>query len=255
MKPRIVAAIPARMGSSRFPGKPLIPILGIPMVEHVRRRVERCEMLDGVYVATCDREIADTVARFGGCVVMTSSTHERATDRVAELAQTIDADIYVMVQGDEPMVVPEMITMAVEPLLRDASVVCSNLASRICTERDFLDRDTIKVVMAGNGDALYMSREPVPTASKLRFEGLHAYKQVCVIPFRRDFLRTYMALPPTPLEVAESIDMLRALEHGYPVRLVISPFESHAVDHPDDVPRVERLMKGDSLFLQYASHD
>lgn len=249
--PKIVAAIPARMSSSRFPGKPLTPILGLPMIEHVRRRVERCDTLQAVYVATCDREIADTVEGFGGRVVMTSPRHERASDRVAELASVIDADIYVMVQGDEPLIVPEMIDLALEPLLRDAAVVCSNLATLVETEAEFLDRNTVKVVMAMNGDALYFSREAVPTRWRVPFEQLHAYKQVCVIPFRRDFLLTYAKLSPTPLEVAESVDMMRALEHGYPIRLVISPFASQSVDHPDDLVRVEALLRRDPLFAQY----
>jgi 3-deoxy-manno-octulosonate cytidylyltransferase (CMP-KDO synthetase) len=249
---RIVAAIPARMGSSRFPGKPLTPIAGLPMIEHVRRRVARCAALHGVYVATCDREIADAVEALGGRVVMTSPDHERASDRVAELAGVIDADIYVMVQGDEPLVVPDMIDLALEPLLRDPSVVCSNLAARIETEEEFLDRNTVKVVMAANGDALYFSREPIPTRWRAPFADLAAYKQVCVIPFRRSFLQTYTSLPQTPLEIAESVDMLRALEHGFPVRLVVSPFATQAVDHPDDVRRVEALLRADPLFPQYA---
>ena len=252
-EPRIVAVIPARMNSSRFPGKPLTPILGLPMIEHVRRRVERCAALQAVYVATCDREIADIVERFGGRAVMTSPRHERASDRVAELASVIDADIYVMVQGDEPLVVPEMIDLALDPLLRDATVVCSNLAAPIQTEAEFLDPNTVKVVMAGNGDALYFSREAVPSRWRTSFAELRAYKQVCVIPFRRDFLHTYTALPPTPLEFAESVDMMRALEHGYPVRLVISRFTTQSVDHPDDLTRVEALLRVDPVFAQYAS--
>jgi len=222
------------------------------MIEHVRRRVERCGTLEAVYVATCDREIADVVEGFGGRVVMTSDRHERATDRIAELAETVSADIYVMVQGDEPLVVPEMIDLALGPLLDDDRVVCSNLGSRIETEAELLDPNTVKVVMAQNGDALYFSREALPTRWKVPFEQLRCFKQVCVIPFRRDFLHTYTALAPTPLEVAESVDMMRALEHGYPVRIVPSPFASQSVDHLQDLAKVEALLRTDSLFALYS---
>ena len=221
------------------------------MVEHVRRRVALCEGLDEVYVCTCDREIADAVEKHGGRVVMTSPKHERASDRVAELAVGIQADIVVMVQGDEPMVVPEMVTLSLGPILEDPNVVCTNLASPIENQEDFLDRNTIKVVMARNGDALYFSREAIPTRARLAFADLKVYKQVCIIPFRRDFLLTYAALEPTPLEQAESIDMLRALEHGYPVRLVYSPYKSQAVDLPAELARVEALMREDPLVARY----
>jgi 3-deoxy-manno-octulosonate cytidylyltransferase (CMP-KDO synthetase) len=251
--PTIVAVIPARMGSSRFPGKPLAPILGLPMLEHVRRRVELCPNISSVYVATCDTEIADAVNAFGGQVLMTSSRHERASDRVAEVATSIDADIYVMVQGDEPLVTPQMVTLALAPLMQDSRVVCSNLAAPIETEADFLDPNTIKVVMAQNGDALYFSRQPIPTSSRTSFRELRVFKQVCVIPFRRDFLHTYTALPQTPLEIAESIDMLRALEHGYPIRLVVSPYTTQSVDRPDEIARVEALMRLDPHWSQYAA--
>ena len=251
--PKIVAVIPARMGSSRFPGKPLATLLGLPMVEHVRRRVQLCAELNDVIVATCDREIAEATQRYGGRVVMTAPTHERASDRAAEVATSVQADIVVMVQGDEPMVVPEMVSLALEPLLKDSTVVCSNLASPIQSEAEFLDRNTIKVVMARNGDALYFSREAIPTRAHYRFSELPVYKQVCVIPFRRSFLLEYAALEPTPLELAESIDMLRALEHGYRIRLVRSPYLSHSVDVPAELARVEALLRNDPLVSSYVS--
>src|SRR5215212_7878738 len=124
---RVVAVIPARMGSSRFPGKPLAPLLGRPMIEHVVRRASMCDLLDAVYVATCDEEIRSAVERFGGEVVMTSAAHERASDRVAEAAAGLEAEVVVMIQGDEPMVTPSMIAAAVAPLFDDASVSCVNL--------------------------------------------------------------------------------------------------------------------------------
>src|SRR5215210_4269627 len=159
---RVVAVIPARMGSSRFPGKPLAPLLGRPMIEHVVRRAAMCDLLDAVYVATCDEEIRSAVERFGGEVVMTSAAHERASDRVAEAAEGFEAEVVVMIQGDEPMVTPAMIAAAVAPLFDDASVSCVNLARRIERSEEYVDRNTIKVVSDVRGDALYFSRAPVP---------------------------------------------------------------------------------------------
>jgi 3-deoxy-manno-octulosonate cytidylyltransferase (CMP-KDO synthetase) len=247
----IVGIIPARMAASRFPGKPLAQILGRPMIEHVYQRTARCSALDAVYVATCDREIVKAVERFGGRTIMTSTTHQRASDRVAEAVQNIEADIVVMVQGDEPMIRPEMIELAIGPMLDDPEVVCVNLVKRIETLAEFQDRNTIKVVMDSSQNALYFSREPIPTTALSEFAGRAAFKQVCVIPFRREFLFTYTKLPPTPLEEAESVDMLRCLEHGYQVRLVESEEVTQAVDKLDDLHMVEKLMKKDPLLKAY----
>lgn len=248
---KIIGVLPARMASSRFPGKPLAPICGRAMIEHVYWRTRMCRTLDEVYVATCDTVIANAVEKFGGRVIMTSDVHQRASDRVAEVAQKVEADIFMMAQGDEPMIVPEMIDLALGPLLQDSGVLCTNLAAPIRSEEEFEDPNTIKVVMAKNGDALYYSRNPIPTRFRLSFGQFPAYKQVCVIPFRRDFLLCYTALEQTPLEQAESIDMLRALEHGYPIRLVKSEYETQAVDTPADLARVEALMKDDPLIPRY----
>jgi 3-deoxy-manno-octulosonate cytidylyltransferase (CMP-KDO synthetase) len=250
---KVVGVVPARMGSSRFPGKPLARIGGWPMIEHVYWRVAMGKRLDEVYVATCDQEIFEATETFGGRAVMTSSKHERASDRVAELAERITADLFVMVQGDEPMITPDMIDLGLSPLLDDSKVVCTNLAAPIRSEAEFEDRNTIKVVMDGKGDALYFSREPIPTRQRMAFGKFPAYKQVCIISFRREFLLTYTALTPTPLEQAESIDMLRAMEHGYPIRLVKSDRVTHSVDTPEDLAKVEKLMQGDPLIQRYGS--
>lgn len=247
----IVAVIPARMGSARFPGKPLAPIAGRPMVEHVYRRAAMCGRLGAVYVATCDREIAAAVEAFGGRVRMTSPTHERASDRAAEAAESLDADVVVMIQGDEPLITPAMIEAAVAPLLEDSTVQCVNLARRIRSRKEYLDRNTIKVVMNVRGDALYFSRSPVPEVDFDSPARPSVFKQVCVIPFRRDFLREFARLPPTPLERAESIDMLRVLEHGGRVRLVETDADTHAVDTPADLELVEALMLADPLAARY----
>ena len=239
------------MGSSRFPGKPLAPILGLPMIEHVYHRTALCQKLDAVFVATCDEEIFEAVEAFGGKAVMTSSSHQRASDRIAEVALGLEADIVVMVQGDEPMVVPEMIDLALEPMLEDPTINCVNLAKRIQSEEEFRDPNTIKVVMDRRGDALYFSREPVPTPRMLGFDGIPVFKQVCIIPYRRDILLEFALLEPTLLEQSESIDMLRLLEHGYRVRLVETEVNSHAVDTQADLDMVESLMSQDPLLDRY----
>jgi len=236
---RIVAVIPVRMASCRFPGKPLAPLHGLPMVEHVFRRAKRCPRLDEVYVATCDQEIRNVAESFGAPVIMTSATHERATDRVAEAAEHFAADTIVMIQGDEPMLTPEMIEAALEPL---RSTPCVNLVHRITSQHEFMDPNTIKVVADLNGNALYFSRAPIPHVD---FENTttRIFKQVCVIGFTRECLQEFPRLSPTPLERAESIDMLRLLEHGRSVRVVETDVTTHSVDTPEDLQLVEKMMQ------------
>jgi 3-deoxy-manno-octulosonate cytidylyltransferase (CMP-KDO synthetase) len=251
---KIMAVIPARMGSSRFPGKPLAPILGRPMIEHVYRRTMLCQALDDVIIATCDTEIFESVEAFGGKAVMTSLAHERASDRVAEASADLAADVIVMVQGDEPMTYPQMITESLAPFLSsDPEIDCVNLTARIKDQKEFEDPNTIKVVMDRDGFALYMSREPIPTLHLQDFDQVSAYKQVCIIPFTSAALRKFVRLDPTPLEVAESIDMMRFIEHGHKVKMVETSFSTHAVDTPDDLKRVEELLRQDPLTAKYIS--
>ncbi len=247
----IVSMIPARMGSSRFPGKPLAPILGLPMIEHVYRRTAMCSMLQAVYVATCDDEIKEAVQGFGGRVIMTSSSHQRASDRIAEAAEGMDVDIIVMVQGDEPMTYPEMIENAVGPMLKDPEIQCVNLTKRITTMEELQDPNTIKVVLDAENNALYFSRQPIPTYTNSGPEEIPMYKQVCIMPFRTEALHLFSELEPTPLEKAESIDMLRFLEHGYNVRMIETDFDTHAVDTPEDLMNLEKLMAKDPLVQRY----
>ncbi len=240
------------MGSSRFPGKPLASILGRPMIEHVYRRTAMCSELDEVFVATCDQEIRDSVTTFGGRAIMTSSSHQRASDRVAEAAASFSADIIVMIQGDEPMTYPQMIGASLVPFRNgDNQIACVNLTARIQTEEEFADPNTIKVVMDTHGFAVYMSREPIPTRHLQPFDQLAAFKQVCIIPFTAASLQEFIRLPPTPLEVAESIDMLRFIEHGHKVKMVETEYATHAVDTPEDLMRVEKLLEKDPLAKEY----
>ena len=249
---KIVAIIPARMGSSRFPGKPLAPILGRPMIEHVYRRTMLCQAIEDVIIATCDTEIFETVEAFGGKAIMTSPTHERASDRVAEAAAELDADVIVMVQGDEPMTYPEMIEESLAPFLsNDPGITCVNLTAKIKSQKEFEDPNTIKVVMDRDGFALYMSREPIPTLHLQNFERISAFKQVCIIPFTAAALQEFIQLDPTPLEVAESIDMMRFIEHGHKVKMLETSYSTHAVDNPADLKFVETLLSEDPLTEKY----
>ena len=248
---KTIAVIPARMGSSRFPGKPIAKILGRPMIEHIYKRVAMSKSLDATYIATCDEEIRQVAEGFGARVLMTADTHERASDRVAEAVEKLDADLIVMVQGDEPMTHPDMIDTAVAPFKSDPTLGCVNLVRKIDNEADYMDFNTIKVVMNQCHEALYMSRRPIPSLAKSGFAGTAAHKQVCIIPFRRETLFQYTRLAPTPLEQLESVDMMRLLEHGLTVKMVPTEFNTQAVDTPADLARVEQLMKNDPLLSRY----
>jgi 3-deoxy-manno-octulosonate cytidylyltransferase (CMP-KDO synthetase) len=251
---RIVGVIPARMGSSRFPGKPLALLHGIPMLGHVYFRSRLNRRLAATYIATCDHAIWRYAMEIGAPCVMTSPSHDRASDRTAEAANAIDAlsadpvDAVVMIQGDEPMVRPEMLDEALDPLEKEPAVQVVNLMAALDTNAA-VDANEVKVVVARNGNALYFSRQAVPWH---RGAGtVDTFKQVCIIPFRREFLTRFAALEPTALERAESIDMLRALEHGYSVRMARTAHRTTSVDTPEDLARVEALMRGDPLFASY----
>ena len=242
----ILGLIPARMGSSRFPGKPMAPILGKPMIGHVYERVSKAPDLTLTAVATCDEEIAAYIRSIGGTAVLTRNDHDRASDRCAEALKNLEEereelfDIVVMVQGDEPMTEPEMIGEVLKPMLEDENVQVANLLGKIESEEELFDRNCIKVVCNLVGDALYFSRQPIPLWREA--DGNEAGKQVCIIPFRRDYLLEYSSLTPTPLEMVESVDMLRILEHGGKVKMVPTAYKTYAVDTPLDLKRIEQMM-------------
>ena len=243
---KILSLIPARMGSTRFPGKPMALIGGKPMIGRVYEQVAQTQRLTSVYVATCDEIIFDYIKSIGGNAVMTSNTHERASDRCAEALLLLEAqhnykyDIVVMVQGDEPLINHEMIDEAIRPLLKDPTVLVSNLYSDIISQDEISDKNCIKVVCDLSMNAIYFSREAIPTIGKALI--FNHKKQVCVIPFRRDFLLEYSKLSPTPLEISESVDMLRVLEHGFKVKMVKTMHLSQAVDTMEDLLKVESII-------------
>ena len=252
----VIGIIPARMGSCRFPGKPLAKILGKPMVYHVYQRSRMAKILDDVFLATCDKEIEEYCLENGIKVIMTKDTHQRASDRAAEamlIAEKIakkKVDIAVMIQGDEPMVYPQMIDEAVKPLLSCRSIQVVNLMFPLKTSKECENHNIVKVVVDNDNFALYFSREPIPSQKKGAMK-TRAYKQIAIIPFRRDFLIKFNKLKQTPLEKAESVDMLRLLEHGYRIKMVESPFNTYGVDVPEDLKRVEKLLRKDSLSGKY----
>lgn len=252
----IIAIIPARMGSSRFPGKPLVKILGMPMIGHVYFRTKMSKTLSDVYIATCDEEIMDYAKSIEAKCIMTKNTHQRCTSRCQEAMLKIEettgkkVDAIVIVQGDEPMVYPEMIDLALEPILKDPSVKVVNLTAPIKSREEHNDPNCPKVVVDKDNFALYFSREPIPSWKKGATE-VKMLKQVCIMPFTRDFLLKFEELEPTHLEIVESIDMNRILEHGYKIKMVWEDFDTYCVDTPADLQKVEEFMKKDALVPKY----
>lgn len=244
------------MGATRFPGKPLAPLHGIPMIGHCLLRTRMAAGLTGTYVATCDREIADYVESIGGTAVMTADTHNRATDRTAEATGHIEAltgkavDIVIMIQGDEPLVQPGDIEAMIEHFAEPA-VEIVNLMARIPDEKTFRDVNNVKVVTDGAMNALYMSREPIPSAWK----GVAAprYMQIGAIAFRKPVLDRFNATPETILEQAESIDMCRVLETGGKIRMVVTEAAMLGVDTPAELAEAELRLEADPLFARYRS--
>ncbi|ERJ32721.1 3-deoxy-manno-octulosonate cytidylyltransferase [Campylobacter concisus] len=252
----IISIIPARMGSSRFPGKPMKEILGMPMIGHVYMRVKMCKGLNDVYVATCDREIFEYINSIGGKAVMTSDKHERCSDRCAEAMLKIEeetklkCDIVVMVQGDEPLTFPEMIDEAISPMLTNENILITNLMADLPDVSSFENPNEVKVVVDKNSNALYFSREAIPSRKKGVLD-VPMKKQVCVIPFRRDFLLEYNKMEPTALEIIESVDMMRILENGLNIKMIDTKFKTKAVDTKEDLDTLNELMKDDILVKKY----
>jgi len=246
----VAAVIPARMGSTRYPGKPLCDIHGMTMIEHVYRRTQMSDSVDETYVATPDEEIRNETESFGGEVIMTGE-HPRATDRVAEAARSLSADIVVVMQGDEPLVYPDMLDDAIAPVRDENDTRVTNLAKPIYDESEYRDANNVKVVTDRNWNALYFSRSAIPHIHTGGYESAPVYHQVCVIPFEREFLFEFTSMAETELEKVESVDMLRLLENGHDVRLVETDRETYPVDTPEDHEKVNQMMSEDPLFEEY----
>tara|TARA_B110000259_G_C13942304_1_gene373287 strand:+ start:354 stop:1112 length:759 start_codon:yes stop_codon:yes gene_type:complete len=248
---KVHIGIPARMGSSRFPGKPLKKILGKSMIEHVYRRSMLAKNIDSVFVATCDTEIMDTVRKFGGNSYMTDKDIMRPGLRVASACEQInmnDDDIVVVVQGDEPLLHPEMIDIAVKPLIEDKNIQLLTLIAN-ANETEWKDKNEVKVTIDKNDDILMMSRSPIPS-NYWDIVGPR-YKQVAIMPFRKKFLIDFQLMEPTSLELAEQIELLRAVESSIKVRTSVSNFINVSVDTKADLLEAESVMIKDPIFKLY----
>lgn len=236
---RNIVVIPARYGSSRFPGKALAELAGRPMIEHVYRRASASRSASEVIVATDDERIARVVAAFGGHARLTRSDHASGTDRLAEVAEDLSCDLVINVQGDEPLIDPAMIDEAVAPFAADATLMMSTLCRRIDDSADLHNPNVVKVVTDRDGFALYFSRAPIPF--RRAGEPATAFKHIGLYVYRREFLLAFARLEPTPLERAESLEQLRALEHGFRIKTVETSHDSIGVDTPEDLERVRQL--------------
>ncbi|HXY53781.1 MAG TPA: 3-deoxy-manno-octulosonate cytidylyltransferase [Nitrospirota bacterium] len=243
----VIALIPARYGSTRFPGKSLVMIKGKSMIQRVYERARQSRLIARVVVATDDERILRTVTAFGGEAVMTSPDHATGTDRIAEVAGKVDCSLVVNVQGDEPVIHPEMIDQAITPMVGDPSIPMSTVCKRIETREEALDPNVVKVVFDTKGFALYFSRAPIPWdrdrwAGKDSFGDLPLaplmYKHIGLYVYRRDFLVKYSKIPQTVLERTEKLEQLRALESGYRIKTVVTQHESFGVDIPEDLGRI-----------------
>ena len=210
------------------------------MVEHVYRRAAAARSVGGVIVATDDQRIIDAVERFGGNVCLTKTTHQSGTDRIAELAEALECPLIVNVQGDEPLIEPEDIDVAVAPFADDPDLQMSTLRYRFRDESEALDPNNVKVVVDRNGYALYFSRAPIPTMKRSGIAPL--YKHIGLYVYRREFLLRYARLEATPLEQAERLEQLRALEHGFRIKAVETRHDSIGVDSEADLARVRHLV-------------
>ena len=237
---KVLCVIPARYASTRLPGKPLSMIAGKPMIQHVYERACQAQMPDEVIVATDNELVEKAVAAFGGKAVMTSPDHPSGTDRLAEVALMYpDVDVIVNVQGDEPMIPPEVIDNLAKAFEADAELNMATMKVAM-DEADYDNPAAVKVVTDLNGYALYFSRSLMPYPRN-KPEGYKVYKHVGIYAYRRNFLLKYAVLPPTPLEKAESLEQLRALENGYKIKVLESTFKGIGVDTPEDLAAVNEL--------------
>jgi 3-deoxy-manno-octulosonate cytidylyltransferase (CMP-KDO synthetase) len=236
----VIAVIPARYGSTRLPAKALREIAGVPMVVRVWRQASIARTIERALVATDDERIAAAVRAAGGDAVMTSENHQSGTDRIAEVAMKIHADVYLNVQGDLPFIAPEDLDALAAPMRADASISMATLATPIISADEWRNPNVVKVVCGAGGDALYFSRSPIPFArDNAGAVAPHALRHIGVYAYRRDFLLRFAALEQGALERVEKLEQLRALEHGFKIRVVASVRPSLEVDTAEDLARAE----------------
>jgi len=241
--PKVIAVIPARYASTRLPGKPLVPLAGKPMVQHVYERVKRAQTVHRVMVATDDQRIVDAVAAFGGEARMTRSDHRTGTERIAEVAVHEAGDVFVNVQGDEPLIDPVAIDTAVGALLEEPQAQISTVATPIRHAGDIMDPNVVKTVLDFDGNALYFSRAPIPWIRDTQ-QKVHVkyWKHLGLYVFQREALLEFPTLPQGELEKIEQLEQLRWLENGWKIRVAEVAHDAVSVDVPEDVARVEKLI-------------
>lgn len=241
---KTIAIIPARYASTRFPGKLLAEFLGKTIIQHVYQRAEQSELLADLMVATDDERILNTVKEFGGNAVMTSSEHKSGTDRIAEVARKIDADIVVNIQGDEPLIEPTAIDAAIQPLLEDETIAMGTLASQISNDTELANPNVVKLVLDKNDFALYFSRSPIPFARDgLDLRNQVYYKHIGLYVYRTNFLIKFSEMEQSYLEKLEKLEQLRSLENGYRIKVIKTQYKSIGVDTPEDLEMLEKLVK------------
>jgi len=242
----VIGIIPARWASTRFPGKPLHPIAGKPLLQHVWERCQDCSRLDAVVVATDDPRIADAADSFGARVTMTSADHPSGTDRIAEAARNLGGGFThaVNIQGDEPLIDPALVDRLAAALTDDPALPFVTAANPVTDPADITDPNVVKVVLRADGDALYFSRSAIPANPDARSHTF--YRHMGIYGYRCDFLEQFVSWPPSPLEQTERLEQLRALENGARIRVLITTGTSIGVDTPEHVAMVEKLLRAQS---------
>ncbi|HUK83444.1 MAG TPA: 3-deoxy-manno-octulosonate cytidylyltransferase [Verrucomicrobiae bacterium] len=250
MKVRTLGVIPARYGAQRFPGKPLAMIAGKSLVQRVYEQAAKAKRLDKVVVATEDTRILEAVEKFGGDAMLTSVECVTGTDRVAEVARAFDSELVLNIQGDEPLMRPEMIDQLIDGMQADANCAMGTLARKIESAKVLENPNVVKVVVAQNGNALYFSRRVIPYVRDARVDDpleclrlAKFYKHLGIYAFQREFLLRFVQLPQTELEKTEKLEQLRALENGFALKVWITPFDSIGVDRPEDLELVEEILR------------
>lgn len=238
---KVVAVIPARFGSTRFPGKPLVKIVNKSMIQHVYERVKESNLVDEVIVATDHEEIYQVVSSFGGKVLMTNKEHESGTDRMAEVAQNVGGDLFLNVQGDEPLIDHKIIDLVIDEAKRNNEVVVS-AKSRIIDQDDLQNPNVVKVVTDSNENALYFSRSLIPyNRSNKKVE---YYKHLGIYCYPQNVLKQFVKLPKSTLEQIEMLEQLRLIENGIDIRIVTSSYNAIGVDTPEDIGKIEKIIRG-----------
>lgn len=242
---KIIGVIPARIGSTRFPEKVIADIMGKPMIWWVWKQAKKAKLISDVFIATDDKRIFNIIEGFGGKAVMTSKKHKSGTDRIAEAVKKIKADIVINIQGDEPLIRPDMLDNAIRPLIKDKKTVMSTLVCKVADKKLMLDTNIVKVAVDKNGSALYFSRSPIPSQARAE-KFTYFLKHIGVYVYRKEFLLRYVQMKQSTLEKTEKLEQLRVLQNGYKIMTVETKFDTVPVDTPADLVKVVRILKKNS---------